>query len=292
MTMNAKYDRGEQSAGNIVHMEHVNLMIPEQPSALLFYITGLRLTRDPYLMTGLDNMWINMGRSQFHLPRRDPSPQILRGTIGLVVPDLEEIETSLNSVKEQLSGSAFSFERKHNYVEAICPWGNKLKIHEPAAEYGSMQLGMPYVEISAPRASSKKIARFYQEILGAKVSTNLRHGVPCASITIGAAQFIHFVETDIPQPDYDGHHVAIYIADFATPYRKLRERDLISRESDEHEWRFIDVIDLDTNETIFQIEHEVRSVTHPLYARPLINRNPAQTNRSYHRGQDGFLGEI
>ena len=52
------------------------------------------------------------------------------------------------------------------------------------------------------------------------------------------------------------------------------------------------MIDLDTNETIFQIEHEVRSVTHPLYARPLVNRNPAQNNRSYHRGQDGFLGEV
>ena len=82
--MDATYNRLEQSLGNIVHMEHVNLMIPDQPSALLFYITGLRLTRDPYLMTGLDNMWINMGRSQMHLPRRDPSPQILRGTIGIV----------------------------------------------------------------------------------------------------------------------------------------------------------------------------------------------------------------
>ena len=29
---------------------------------------GLGLTRDPYLMTGVGNMWINVGRSQFHLP--------------------------------------------------------------------------------------------------------------------------------------------------------------------------------------------------------------------------------
>ena len=114
MTMNNKYDRGEQSTGNIVHMEHVNLMIPEQPSALLFYITGLRLTRDPYLMTGLDNMWINIGRSQMHLPRRDPSPQILRGTIGIVVPNLNEIEGSLDTVKEQLIDSRFSYKRKNN----------------------------------------------------------------------------------------------------------------------------------------------------------------------------------
>ena len=290
--MNATYNRLEQSLGNIVHMEHVNLMIPEQPSALLFYITGLRLTRDPYLMTGLDNMWINMGRSQMHLPRRDPSPQILRGTIGIVVPNLNEIEESLDTVKEQLIGSRFSYKRKNDIIEVLCPWGNKFNIHEPSAEYGNMQLGLPYVELSAPQASSKKIARFYAEIMGATVHNGHRDGAPCASITTGSAQYIHFIETDEPQPNYDEHHVAIYIADFAGPYDKLRERNLISRESDEHEWRFIDIIDLDSNEVLFQIEHEVRSVTHPLYARPLVNRNPAQSNRGYRRGQDIFLGEI
>jgi hypothetical protein len=189
-------------------------------------------------------------------------------------------------------GSAFSFERKRDCIEVLCPWGNKFKLHEPSAEYGSIQLGLPYVELSAPQGSSQKIARFYDEVMGATVVTSQRNGAPCASITTGSAQFIHFIETDDPQPDYDGHHVAIYIADFAGPYNKLRERNLISRESDEHEWRFIDIIDLDTSEVLFQIEHEVRSVTHPLYARPLVNRNPAQSNRGYRRGQDTFLGEI
>ena len=132
--MNTHYNRVEQSLGNIVDMEHVNLMIPEQPSALLFYVTGLRLTRDPYLMTGLDNMWINMGRSQIHLPRRDPSPQVLRGTIGIVVPNLNEIEESLDTIAEQLMGSAFSFERKSDCIEVLCPWGIKFKLHEPSVE--------------------------------------------------------------------------------------------------------------------------------------------------------------
>ena len=93
--MSESYDRAAESLGNILHMEHVNLMIPEQASAILFYITGLRCTRDPFLMTGLDNMWVNIGRSQIHLPRRDPSPQVLRGIIGLVTPDLKEIETAI-----------------------------------------------------------------------------------------------------------------------------------------------------------------------------------------------------
>ena len=290
--MDTTYNRNEQSLGNILHMEHVNLMIPEQASALLFYITGLRSTRDPYLMTGLDNMWVNMGRSQIHLPRRDPSPQVLRGTIGLVVPNLNEVELSLTSIKEQLNGTKFSFERKNKCIEATCPWGNKIKLHEPSPEFGSMHIGMPYVELSAPIGSAEKIANFYREIMAATTIVGMRNGSHCASITTGISQFIHFIETDKLQPDYDGHHVAIYIADFAGPYKKLIEYNLISRESDDYEWRFIDIIDLETKAVIFKIEHEVRSATHPLYARPLINRNPAQSNRGYRRGQDGFLGEI
>ena len=93
--MAVNYDRTAESLGNILHMEHVNLMIPQQEPAVLFYITGLQFTRDPFLMTGVDNMWVNMGRSQIHLPRRDPSPQRLRGTVGIVVPDLKAIEESL-----------------------------------------------------------------------------------------------------------------------------------------------------------------------------------------------------
>jgi hypothetical protein len=36
----------------------------------------------------------------------------------------------------------------------------------------------------------------------------------------------------------------------------------------------------------FTIEHEVRSATHPMYLRPLVNRNPAQTNRTYAHGHE------
>jgi hypothetical protein len=37
---------------------------------------------------------------------------------------------------------------------------------------------------------------------------------------------------------------------------------------------------------LFTVEHEVRSATHPMYLRPLVNRNPAVTNRTYAHGHD------
>ena len=37
---------------------------------------------------------------------------------------------------------------------------------------------------------------------------------------------------------------------------------------------------------LFKVEHEVRSSRHPLFGRPLVNRNPAQTNTAYMPGHD------
>jgi hypothetical protein len=39
---------------------------------------------------------------------------------------------------------------------------------------------------------------------------------------------------------------------------------------------------------LFTIEHEVRSLKHPLYMRPLVNRNPAQNIMRYSPGNDAW----
>ena len=115
-------------------------------------------------------------------------------------------------------------------------------------------------------------------------------GLQTAAVRIGADQRLNFVETHAAIPVYDGHHIQIYVADFSGPYRRLQARNLISTDADAHEWRFIDIVDLDSNNVVYQLEHEVRSTRHPLFGRTFVNRNPAQSNRTYMRGQDGFRG--
>jgi hypothetical protein len=61
-------------------------------------------------------------------------------------------------------------------------------------------------------------------------------------------------------------------------------------ETDAHEWRFQWIVDPQTLKPLFEIEHEVRSMRHPLFARPLVNRNPAITNTAYVAGQESFRG--
>ncbi len=90
--MTKTYDRRTQDVGNIVTLEHVNVKVPDQTTATAFYVQGMGFTRDPYIMVGIENMWINLGQEQFHLPTGDP--QVLRGHMGIVVPDLEALKTA------------------------------------------------------------------------------------------------------------------------------------------------------------------------------------------------------
>lgn len=47
--------------------------------------------------------------------------------------------------------------------------------------------------------------------------------------------------------------------------------------------------DPDSSKLLFKIEHEVRSMKHPLHMRPLINRDPSQSNINHAPGPDAFL---
>src|SRR5918997_1051330 len=96
------YDRRTQDVGNVLALEHVNVRVPDGELAALFYVSGLGLTRDPYMDFGGANMWVNVGSQQFHLPKGEA--QVLRGTIGLVVPDLEQLAARLDRLERRSGG--------------------------------------------------------------------------------------------------------------------------------------------------------------------------------------------
>ena len=283
-----QYDRASQDLGNVIALEHVNVTIPDQRPATAFYLAGLGFTRDPYLMVGLENMWVNIGRSQCHLPRGEPMR--VRGTIGVVVPDLGQLAQRLTRVAPQLAGTQFSFQAQADRVDATCPWGNRFRCHAPSPEFGPAELALAYVEFDVPRGAAAGIARFYREALQTAAALEQRGGDTTAVVDVGAAQKLVFRETGATLPPYDGHHIQVYIADFSGPHRFLAQRNLVTEESNEFQYRFRDIVDLDSGSVLFTIEHEVRSLKHPLYARPLVNRNPAQTNNDYVRGHDAFRG--
>lgn len=279
------FDRMAENLGNSVGLEHVNTTVPDQINATLFYITGLGLTRDPYIMTGLENMWVNVGRSQFHLPAK--APQVLRGHTGIVQPDREALLKRLAYVKPKLENTKFGWKEFEDYVEATCPWGNRIRVYQPDAKrWGRILLGMPYVEFDVPKGTADGIARFYNQVIKAPAQVLDDAEGRRAKVLVGHGQHLIFKETDKPIPEYDGHHLQIYIADFGGPHAWLKQKGLITEESDQFQYRFKDIVDPDSGKFLYTIEHEVRSVTHPLYARPLVNRNVSTTNRTYAPGYD------
>lgn len=286
--MTANPDRAREDLGNVLALEHVNVRIPDQRLATIFYISGLGLTRDPYLMTGVTNMWVNVGRSQLHLPTGEP--QRLRGVTGLVLPDLAQLRRRLAAIAPLLAETQFAFGERDGAAEATCPWGNRYRCHAPAPEYGATELAIAYVAFDVPAGTAGGIARFYGEVMRARASVEGAPGAQTAVVETGSWQRLLFRETSHPLRPYDGHHIQIYLADFSGPHRWLRGRGLVTEESGEHQYRFRDIVDPESGKALFTVEHEVRSLTHPLYARPLVNRNPGQTNVDYVRGRDAFPG--
>src|SRR5690606_1996761 len=231
---------------NVLALEHVNVTVPDQTVAALFYVSGLGLTRDPYIDFGQRNVWINVGSQQFHLPLGNP--QVFRGRIHVTMPDLDGLQRRLQRVGRSLGDTRFAFTAADGIVSVTCLWGNHTVVHGPDA-YPRMPLGIPHLEVDAPAGAAAGIGRFYADVIGCPVETQ-RGGV---RVRVGHNQIIEFIESAGPLPDYDGHHVAVYLSEFSRPYRWLIERNLITEESDQYQYRFKSIVDPQSGELLTEL---------------------------------------
>ena len=278
-----------EDVGNIAMLEHVNCQMDDQGVASLFYLVGMGFTRDPHMMVGVENMWINLGEQQFHMPTN--TPQVLRGHVGIVTPNLESLADRLATVEPRLAGTKFAWSRKDGYIAVTSPWGNRFKVYEPSAEFGPMRLGMPYVHFDVPRGAAEGIAAFYNEVIGAASSVKGNRAGDAAEVSVGQYQRLIFQEVD-EVAEYDGHHIAVYVASFSEPYADLSERGLVTEEPGNHQFRFVDIVEPKSNKHLFSIEHEVRSMKHPMYKRPLVNRSAGEFPEPMRVGGRTILGSV
>lgn len=276
--MASRFNRKIEDLGTIISLEHVNLTVPDQSLATSFYVSGLGLTRDPFVDFGPFNVWINAGREQFHLPTG--KPQVLRGEILLVVPDLEQLERRLGRLKAQLKTTRFSYKRNKANLIVHCPWGNTIRCQQ---ETPSRRLGIQALEFKVEQEKLDGIERFYDVVFRCPVKRTASR----LTVTVGIKQQLIFSASK-KVPVYDGHHIAIYCSDFSGPYSIIKKHDHISEESDQHQYRFTNIFDPRDGKVLYELEHEVRSMHHPMYQRHLTNRNPAQTFANYYPGRDHY----
>jgi len=124
-------------------------------------------------------------------------------------------------------------------------------------------LGMRYVDFWIPHGSAGKIAAFYAYIFGSNptISTSAETGTEVCVVSVGCRQSIRYTEVAAPidadastaasnsdlashntttntthttrstiptiVPDYDYHHIAIYVNDFVGIYTRLKEAGLV-----------------------------------------------------------------
>jgi hypothetical protein len=157
--------------------------------------------------------------------------------------------------------------------------------------------GIDYVEFLCPPGSASKIALFYESLLDATTSVvtlpTTKEGSSSSSfeqsiaiIAIGdiyesgrSEQSLLFRETSDEIPPYDGHHIALYVgqstADFEQAFRNTQiagilwknprfsdQVDNLEEARKEQQFRFKDILDIETGEVIMELEHEMRSIDH------------------------------
>ena len=101
----------------------------------------------------------------------------------------------MRRIHEALAGTQFEFHERDGHIEALCPWGNRIRCFAPNKRFGPMAVGIPYVEFDVPAGSTDGIARFY-EILGAQAAPLEDERGRFACVTAGTGQNLFFRETD------------------------------------------------------------------------------------------------
>jgi len=289
-----------QSVGNIVLFEHINLEVPDALIAMIFYIEGLGLTKDPFQRPPPSVvLWVNAGFQQFHIITNKNGPaQVINGHVGLIVPNLTELMRRLTSVEKKLQHTKFSWSKKGfdpkmqyniplspkaSYVDVVGPFGNNFRVFEYDMSRFPFRggLGIAYVELESRKDKLKDIKDFYSHFMGALVD---QIDEETLSVCVGPLQQLVFRATDKETIPYNGYHFAIYLATFEITYNLLNKHGLLFTQHkfsdrcetlrqalDNSQFRVRDVPSAQGG-VVFQLELEVRSLVHPSFMRPLVNR--------------------
>ena len=208
--------------GRMLHMDHVNFETPDHEMATIFYMNGLGFTRDPYRRADEQNMGVNVGRQQFHLPKRGEYTPPFYGIVGLVVPDIGGIKQRFEVLNDlgKFEGTPYGWLEEGNAVLMTSPFGYRLRLHS----YGTLEftkpLGIAYVEVPAPLGKAARIGKFYEKIVGAPVQISAVGGTEAAIISAGPHQEIKFIERQLDDYDTYSMHISYHV----THYNELRQR--------------------------------------------------------------------
>lgn len=141
----------------MIHLEHVNLDVPDPELARRFYGSALGCLEGPG--THARQVHFNLGPvSQFHMPfaystgdfSRPAEPvkaQVWRGTLDLWADDLEALSARLTEF-------GYTWERAGDGIQVACPWGNTLFLRNASVELLASLHRTGFIPARAPPPSA------------------------------------------------------------------------------------------------------------------------------------------
>lgn len=293
-----------QDLGNIVHLEHLNLEVPDKEQAGIFYGEGLGLSADPGSTAaqrgGVAVTWFNIGRQQFHISK-GPEAQRTPLPVKLVLPDHAALVQRLELVAPHLQGTQFGFEQTEGSVMVTDPFGQQFEVLAPSDD-DTISRGIKDIVLPCAPGTAAAIGAFYEKFYMARVAYGAHGSMDSASVLFGPSSSVTFVEDDEYKTaeaaigDFEGWHIAFYMANFSSVYDKVcdaginlldhKYNDKAPTLEDALKWsqfRMIDILAVDdspegcptkykSGDVLYSFGHEARSLYHPRYMRSLYNK--------------------
>ena len=137
--------------GDLVWLEHINLVVGSREIAEAFYFNGLGFTKDSRKSS--TTLWANVSRfQQLHLPiaAEGEAPHVVNGTVGITVCSLDRVVAGCAGIATALSGTEFvarpplRLEDGSRSLVITGPWGNRFVMFE-VGDYGTARAGAPTV---------------------------------------------------------------------------------------------------------------------------------------------------
>eukprot|EP00884_Botryococcus_braunii_P020811 jgi/Botrbrau1/7413/Bobra.0112s0013.1 len=301
-------DPTSQDVGGLIHLEYVKLEVPDLEIARLFYAEGLGLTADPGTLASDRGrpqvVWYNIGRQQFHIVKR--GVQRTPGFVELVLPDLDIVEEQLHDVRPLLAGTDFWFDRVADKADGSDellvrdPWGQRFTIHKPSPAF-PFKMGISGLNLPCRMGLSHDIGIFYKFMFNARVQ--FVDDELCIVQAGPGCQLIFVEDPDVSdhQIAYEGCQLGVYVGNFSEAFQAIESAGLVLADFDyrelsasmeaaleKREFQFQDIVVLrgppaaangnsdngvlPSRTQLYRLHHEVKSLYHPRFMRPLFNR--------------------
>jgi hypothetical protein len=270
--------------GGIVHLEHFNHEVVDHDAAGTFYIHALGFTRDPYQRTDITNMGVNIGREQFHLPRTGRPTPPFYGEIAVVHPDIAGVRERLARVEGEgrLIGTRYELLDDDGAGLVVrSPYGIAIRlIPEGTVPFGQ-PIGITRIDIPVQAGKAAGIVDFFRRVMGAPAEIDAIEGETAAVVTYGPFQTVRFRERHMTNYDLYRFHLAYYVTGYNDIRRKVIDFGLAEPEDGARQTLFFPkIFEPDTGKPILDFVQEIRSLHHPDFMRPYVNRWPGVSDQT------------